>query len=253
MKKIAIIYTTFLRLTLAKQTIKALCDNSCPHYSLFIGDQSPEQDQEEMINYVRAFNNKPIGITCYKLPYDCGLSHARNYLVQEAWKQGFEHCLITADSIEFNKAYNFTPIIDFLERGPRRMLVGFQLKNRIPWEYDIELDPGRCFKLSRPAGEVITEEGITYKRVEICKNLFLAKTDLLMKVRWDKELKLFEHEDWFYRVKRAQYQCYVTESISADYINFKPPEYKKMRSRMYTEFRNILLSKYKISDWVEYV
>lgn len=229
---IAIIYTTFLRDDLANKTTQSIYDY-WNDYILLIGNQ-----------------NKKDMIGSFHLPFDCGLSYARNYLVQEAKKLRCDYCLVTADSIEFTDKYNFTPIIDFMETNNVDK-VGFKLDNRISWEYDMALIPGQYFELSKPSAEPIIYKGIKYQKVDICKNFFLAKTQTLLDIPWDNNLKLSEHEDHCYRLRQARCSTYVTDYISANYIDDKSPEYLKYRSRMYGEYRKLLLQKYGIKSWVK--
>ena len=105
-----------------------------------------------------------------------------------------------------------------------------------------------------PAKESIwdRDSGLFVWRCDICRNFFLAKTETLLRVKWDEDLKLCEHEDFFWRYKQAGYKVYWTGDISGKYIDFKPPEYVKMRTRMYTVFRKVLQKKYGIRGWVIY-
>ena len=195
-------------------------------------------------------------INYYNLPYDCGLSYARNFLVQKAYEARIKYCFLTADSIKFTEKYNLEPIINFLNSNEKNALVGFDLKDRQSFEYDLELNQqmGR-FVLKRPKREVIVYQNIQFQPVDICRNFFLAKTEKLIEVKWDNILKLCEHEDRAYRAKNEGQLSYYTNVIQAEYIPDKPPEYAKMRSRLYTEFVAKLKQKYNLTTpggWIHY-
>lgn len=242
MDKIAIIYTTFLRDNLARKTLESIFTNFNDNYFLLVGDQNRESSFAESIEGFPAFKS-------YKLPFDCGLSYARNYLVREAQKLGCKYCLITADSIEFTEKYDFKPVIDFMESNEKIVKVGFQLNNRTPWEYNMELIPGKYWKLTLPETKGIVAKG-DFTKVDICRNFFLAKTRILIGIPWDEELKLSEHEDHCWRLKLGGFDTYSTNYISANYINDKPEEYSIYRNRMYQEFRKKLKEKYGILGWI---
>ena len=106
MSKLAILYTTFEREELSKKTLQSIYPYlSSPDVFLLVADQSK-------IPYSTTYGTTNSFI--YTLPYDCGLSAARNFLVQQAQKLGCEYILLTADSIEFISGYNFQPYINFL-------------------------------------------------------------------------------------------------------------------------------------------
>jgi GT2 family glycosyltransferase len=248
MSKTAIIFTTFLRNELAADTCNSILEHWIDDSVLLLGDQNRDAHSPHFscLSEINWYDR----VKYFHLPFDCGLSFARNYLVGEAYKLGCEYCLVTADSIAFNQKIDLKPIIRFLEKDPKRGIVGFKLNNRTAWEYNMELT-SESFVLTKPT-QVIEEEGIKYTKCDICKNFFLAKTKALLEVPWDSKLKLSEHEDHSWRFKQSGYERYVTDVISADYINQKPEEYSIYRNRMYSEFREMLKRKYNISKWVQY-
>ena len=243
MNKIAVIYTTFLRDELMNKTICSIMRFFGYNWEVFIGDQNEEIPVDKQVKYNH--------LKYYILPYDCGLSYARNYLVQKAQELEFKYCLLTADSIEFTSKYDFNPHIEFLESDPKNALIGFQLNNRVPWEFNLKYVPGDSFYLEA-SNDYGNYKDKSYHKTDICKNFFLAKTEVLAKIKWDNELKLQEHTDFFWRLKQEGYNCYHSKDISANYIDSKPPEYKIMRDRMTSEFNNLFMKKYNIKDWIKY-
>lgn len=258
MKNIAIILSTFLRDDLLFETVQSIPKNK---YCILIGDQGKPSEQKSTYFKMRRYKD----VIYLTLPFDIGLSATRNFLVKKAQELECKHCIITADSIQFTKSYDFQPIIDFLEEDPRRGSVGFSLKDRIPWETDLELIEGNHFLLKAPTSEKINYKGIDFQRVDMHRNFFLAKTGALLHTPWDEDLKLCEHIDNSWRWKNnykyfpefgmdiyQPYQRFYTDVIEAKYVDNKPIEYKKFRNRMYSEFRKKFQEKYKISGWVAY-
>ena len=178
------------------------------------------------------------------LPYDCGLSYSRNYLVEFVQKYyNSEFVIVSADSIQFENTKGLSMCIEFLTSGID--LIGFDIKNRIAWEGNIDLIEGKHFLIEKmPLKET------NFYSCEIVRNFFIAKTRSLLDVKWDNELKLAEHEDFFYRFKLAKKKVMWTNTVVGKYINHKPQKYNVLRQRMYDEFVKKLKDKWNISGWV---
>lgn len=260
-EKIAIIYTTFLRDELMEKTIKSIMDNWQDNYVLLVGDQNKNTEFNNVTVELKDSGIMgDIKICRFNLPYDCGLSYARNYLVDKAHDMGIKYCLISADSIAFNDKYDFEPIIDFIKCNCGNVVVGLKLANRQPFEYDLTIDRelGK-FILDKPSRGIITSTLgntiIHYQRCDIVKNFFIAPTKYLIKYPWNNELKLCEHETFFYQLKNGV-EVYYTDKISANYIDEKSDEYKQMRNRLYTEFVAKMRKINEMADnrggWIQY-
>jgi hypothetical protein len=177
------------------------------------------------------------------VPFDCGLSAARNRGVVAAAHYGCNHTLITADSIQFTEQYGFRDVYANLERYDLD-LIGFDLKDRVPWEGKLTLDPARGYPFK--VEKTPLPDGASWLLdIDICRNFFLARTASLNAVRWDEALKLREHEDWFWRYKLTGHHCGWTNTIQARYVDCKPTEYLQCRNRMYKEFELMVRRKYE--------
>jgi len=245
MSKIAILYTAFLRDGLMYKTIQSIVQNNTSNCIILIGDQNPtEQKLHELSSE---------GVYYYGLPFNCGLSYARNYLVAKAKMLGTDYCLLMADSINLEEPLSkLNDLIPFFETYPDYGIIGLNLKGRVSWQWDIDLIPNKHFYLSKPKKEYITFNGIKFQPLDVVKNFFLAKTDILLDCMWDNELALLEHEDFFWRLKQMGIKVAYTEYYSASHIYDRPEEYNNYRKRMYSEFKRKLQQKYGISGWVTY-
>jgi len=242
---VGIIYTTFLRNELAEQTIESIQPSLNKDVYLFIGDQNKENN--------KCLPSPKCKFTFYyPLPYDCGLSYSRNFLVNRAEELRCEYCLLTADSICFVNNYDFSPHINFLKEKDSRAIIGFEILNRQSYEYDLELsNKFDKFVLIEPRRPKINN----YQPCDIVRNFFIAKTSVLKEIKWDNNLGLCEHEDFFYRLKQKGYEVFYTNELHASYLDHKPEEYKKMRNRLYGEFKDRLKNKYNldnIGSWILY-
>jgi hypothetical protein len=244
---IAILITTFLRDNLLYKTLQTITDNLPENCIVLIADQGYADEEKDItIDYYKS----QIPLELYKLPFDSGLSAARNFLVNKANEMKIPYILMGADSIQFTQKYDFNPIIKFLEQDNKRGIVGFDLDgSKAPWEFDMELTP-KGIKLTSSSN--YTEfEGIKYKKVDICRNIFLAKTETMLNL-YDNELKLCEHEDSFLTYKQRGYEVYWTDTISFKRISGNTSEeYQTYRKRL-SDYQKILKQKLNISGWVIY-
>jgi hypothetical protein len=265
MSKIAVLVTTFKRDKLLFDTIASIIEYWNDDYVLLVGDQGELTDEKcVMFDKLSSLYN----VHYCGLPYDCGLSFARNYLVKKAEFYECDYCLLLADSLQPTQVYDFEPIIKFLNGNIRRGIVGFSGgKECIPWEYNMELIKNEYFLLKQPNKQSISD-ALEIFQCDLVKNIFLAKTKCLLANSWDEDLKMAEHEDFFWRLKNnlidfskeygeeifQPYQVFYTPSIEVKHVKAHDisKEYKQLRDRTYTEFRQLLLKKYGIKRWVKY-
>lgn len=251
--KLAILYTTYLRPELEEITIKSILENMDLEYMhLFVGNQSYELSKSyyEILKNSQYANN----IHLYSLPDDIGLSASRNFLVERIHEFNINHTLLMADSIKIieplNKLY---PLIDLMKNGWID-LIGLNLKNRFNWTRNIILDNELKSYILLPIDKnefKVYDEiyNIGLQKCEIVCNFFLARTNLLYNLKWDSDLKLAEHEIFFYNLKQNKKQVYWTNYYSGEYIKYSNPEYAIKRNRMYHEFKDVLLKKYNLNQW----
>jgi GT2 family glycosyltransferase len=249
--KIAILYTTFLRNELMHKTVESIFNNWREGFFLKVADQYPMVKENGWEYEVWA--NKNRFDYCY-LPFDCGLSYARNWLVKDVLGEGFKYCIVTADSIQFipETIRHLDRAVSYMEANHDVGILGFDLLNRFPWECTMEFNAGRFILTAVSQTYQDPGTGMILKDCDICRNFFLARIDTLAAVTWDEQLKLAEHEDFFWRYKQAGYKVRWTPDVVAEYVNSKPSEHVRYRNRIYTEFYRLLAKKYNLTGPVEY-
>jgi hypothetical protein len=247
MDNIAILITTFLRDSLLYKTLQTIVDNHTNDCIVLIADQGyNSSDKDVQIDYYKS----QIKLEYYKLPFDCGLSYSRNYLISKAKELNIPYILMCADSIQFSQSYNFEPIIKTLKSDAQLGIIGFALEHsKCPWEFNMEVTPTGIKMLS--SSNYTEFEGIKYKKVDICRNIFLAKTDTMLNL-YDNEMKLMEHEIAFLEYKKRGYKVYWTDSISFKKVTtITSDEYQNYRKRL-SDYRPLFEQKLGIKGWVKY-
>lgn len=255
-KRIAIIYTTFLRDQLMFKTLESIKKHWRTDFYLLVGDQNPDEFKRSWVRNVFSDADSIYA----PMMFDCGVSKARNDLINLAKIATIPYCLITADSIAFTEktvekldaAIDFMQNYDGLYSDREPGIVGFDLENRTPWEWRMDIREG-AFWLSPLSGHsYYHKDDLLFQPCDICRQFFIAKTSVFDSCLWDPQLKTGDHEDFFWRFKKTPYRVWWTSDISGRYINSKPQEYLEYRNRQYREFRGVLLKKYGLSEWARY-
>jgi len=245
MCQVALIITTFLRDELLFETLQNLDKYRPDNSIILVGDQGKFAEQKKK-NYEKVIKD----LYYYELPFDCGLSYARNFLVSKASEKQIPYCLMMADSIRFKRKEDLSGLYRLLESQPTLALVSFDESGRkCPWEYKMQLTK-QGFVLEYST-EVFTYEGVEYLVVDLCNNTFLGKTDVLIQRPWDNDLKIAEHEVFFWNLKTSGYKCLWTNKIQTFHVACQPEDYRVYRARL-GKYLSIVREKMGISGWVIY-
>lgn len=239
--KIAIILTSIERDKLLFQAIQSIRDNIQSNWVLIIGWQSKD----------KAMSFSHPQIYSYELPYNCGISYARNDLIIKAYALGCTHVLLTADSILFTESMKkIDYLITKLDEN-NYDLIGLNLENRIPWEANLEFIPNESFQLDFIDQK--DKEKDLLVPCDIVRNFWLAKIESLIRVPYDEQLIMAEHEEWFWRFKQMGYKVCCTNYCTGTYNKgTETPEYNKIRQTNFRLGIQRLKEKYNIKNWVTY-
>jgi hypothetical protein len=247
MSKVAILVTAFLRDKLMYDTVQSIIDNYSDNFVVLIADQG-YRDEEKSTTY--DYFVSQINCEVHYLPFDCGISVARNFLISRAKELDIPYCLMLADSLQFTSVYNFDSIVEFLNSDEKFALVGFtDIGRKAPWEFNLYIDKkGIHFVESLEKVQVNNE--LVLKKIDICNNVFLAKTDAILNI-YDNEMKLCEHELMFIELKKRCYQCFYTDSIKFKHASRTNDEYDEYRKR-FGDYQKLLRQKLNIESWIIY-
>jgi hypothetical protein len=261
-----------LRDDLLFKSIQSLIDNWQTNFICLVIDQGDLT--QEKANFLNQFPDK---VKYYQVPFDSGLSYSRNFGVQKAKELECDYCFIGSDSFLFNESIQkINELVNFLE-ATDYSFIGTELTNSTcGWEAKLNLIKGQSFELdfvdktkkdfnicgaTKPSKEWFDENNrpalvgdiIPIWNVDICRNVFIAKIDMLLNVKWDEQFLLAEHEDFFWRLKQANYKGCWTNYITVDKQTDRPNEYAKLRKQNFNEGIKKLREKYRISGWISYV
>jgi len=261
------------------KVLNSIIDNWSDDFIVLIGDQNKVEDysDEKKMFYrtVCAYAHTAMPGDCFKvvqLPFDCGLSFARNKLVETAHELGIKYCLIGADSIKFTESMkdmgDLTRFLNY-KKDLNIDLIGFELRDRIGWEAKLDLKdsfvldfidktepPDRRYGIVDPS-KLIEDETVhitlNIYYCDIVRNFFLATTKSLLKVKWDNNLKLAEHCEFFWRYKQAGYKVGWTDVCQGQYITCDDLEYKKLRRINMMKSKEILKRKLNLTTMYKYI
>ena len=248
MNKIAVIITTFLRDDSLRKCLNSLICNIPNNDHIIIVDQGNKVD------VVLKDEEAKKRVHYKKIPFNSGLSMARNVGVSIANKLNCEYVVMGSDSFLFGMSINnINYLADNYLFG--QDIIGFELSGcKCGWEAMIDLIPEKNFILDfiEKTPENSISDMIKLYKCEIMRNFFIAKTQVLLDTPWDEDLKLGEHEDEFWRLKEKGIKCAWTDFIKAQKMNIHNAEYMKYRQQNFNGGLAKIKEKYGISGWVKY-
>ena len=252
MTKLAIILTSIERPQALKKSVESILSVWQEEFVLFVGLQDDYDSQSFGIMEKIIADNPDKNIRLYDLEYDCGISVARNELINKASLWNCSHILLTADSILFNDSMkDLGFVVQAMEKeGYSRC--GFNLLGRIGWEATLKLIPGVAFELDFIDPK--DKEKQLLVPCDIVRNWLLSTTESMVRVGYDNDLIMIEHEDEAYRYKEAGYKVCCTNFINGMYEKGEnTPEYDKIRATNFRIGMQRLKDKYSLKSWVVYL
>lgn len=183
------------------------------------------------------------------LPFDCGLSAARNRLIDELQTP---YMMLLEEDFEFTACTSIERFVDVLESDNTVGVVGGSLirnGQRLQLARDFELfrDVLYC-RPTAPAWQ-IADGGTPYHHTQYVYNFCLFRIDMLTAHKWDESLKLGEHADYYYAVrKRGKWRVAHCPAVSAIHHLERPDNYIAHRQRGNNEFRRTMYLKWGIRE-----
>ena len=243
MEEITILIKTFERKKVLIRAIKSVL-KFYPNINIIIGDDSKVSCEEEIKG---KFKNKNIKV--YNLPYDCGISYGRNFILKKVKTKYF--CLMDDDFV-FDKKTHLEDALNILKEKNLSIIGGHVrnykiiknfkdkiifliqkiLKYEIPTNY---IGKFTLLKKDTLKVEYVVHSFPDYTDTEITLNFFIGVTKDILNNLWDEELKLQEHTAFFYKAKKNKFKIGYTNKLSIRHCPVQNKDYEKKRKRNYSQ------------------
>ena len=189
-----------------------------PHVPIVIADNGDEPAEISDVTYL-------------KLPFDCGLSAARNALIDNL---NTPFLVVLEDDFYFTEETKLEAFLDVLESDSTVGAVGGSLwQNGILLDFATDLDVFRGRLTAQRANRPwrVTHGGTRYQYADMVFNFLMLRREMLSEHRWDPGLKLVEHKDYFLNVKQAaRWRIAFCPSVRC--------EHRQKRSESYRPYRH---------------
>jgi GT2 family glycosyltransferase len=225
LRNVTAIISNFLRPAYTRKCVESLKENF-PEVRILVGNQDkPDKELELFV--------KENGGEYIELPFDCGITTARNLLVNQVKTK---YVLIGDDDFYYTPWAHLEIMLEFMqkadicggriyENGKMRDYQGFIRHEGSQLIYNkLLLDAWKHFN------------GYRYKDCDLTFNFFITKTSIAKEIHWDEKIKIsYEHSDWFLSIKDAGYSVIFTPHCV---VNHKPKLEKEFDKDTYAQFRN---------------
>lgn len=129
------------------------------------------------------------------LPFNSGVTVGRNAALDAVET---EYVFVTDDDIVFTALTDLAVLMDYLDHNPHVDIVGVTLVD-LPVRKDVDRASSPLFANAKPP---LVHWGTVIDGLVVVKKLpqvYLARTESLRKVRWDENLRMVDHRDFFSR------------------------------------------------------
>lgn len=213
MEEVTILIKTFLRPGILDKCIKSI-KKFYPNIKILIADDGKTNEKDKRQDV----------ISHYILPFDTGVSYGRNFLLD---KVETKYIFLADDDTIFTEETKIELLLNVLENNDEIDIASIWNKPEKFWG-KLEKNKNVLKKIMHQHTEIING----YKVYDFVPNLFLGRTDKIKKIRWDNDLKICEHLDFFWRAKQNNIKSVFLENISAVNHHTKNKEYSKYRDRV---------------------
>ena len=193
----------------------------------------------------------PKQVKVIHLPFDAGVSRARNALVDALETK---YLLILEEDFLFTRETQIERLVEILECDEELGVVGGALRSRngrvSAYSLDIEIFRETFYVRESTHRVRITSSGIPYRICDVIWNFALFRAEMLRRHRWDDRLKVGEHAPYFHQVKlAAEWRVACCPSVILYHVpDSRTREYQNHRQRAQKLFRDYL-ARYNLSKY----
>ena len=216
-----------------------------PDERVIVADDA--KDPFPAMNVCSVFNAEHVA-----MEHDAGLSAGRNELVSRVDTETF---VLMDDDFLVLPGSNIEALVALVSSGLFDLAGGRVLHNGSETDFQGAMHVADNLLVMQKR---ISRDGCPID-VDICWNFFAARTDAVLRVLWDEELKICEHHDFFLRCKANGCKLYGGRLTRADlhvgfypgsFINHIPgsnPAYAAYRHQRNAEYWKLVQVKYGIT------
>ena len=228
---------TFCRPHTLNENLDILFSKNNKYYPIIIADDSLPKYKLQNLEIIKKYKTKT-SIEVIDLPFDSGLSKGRNAIVS---KCNTKYIMILDDSRTFTSELNICNMIKFLEETNYHLFCGvINSRGGNNRRYCALFDSIKIINniINIKTKSVRKIKSTLFNNIyetNIGVNVFIAKTECLKNVKWNDELKIGEHEIFFYDFYKFGYKCVISDDCNfeqVDNLNY-PEDLKKYRNRAY--------------------
>ena len=247
---LTIIIKTFERAALVRKLVDSIRVRY-PKVPILIADDSEEPTPIRRVKNLQYFT----------LPFDCGLSAGRNFLLNQVRTDYF---LLLDDDHLFRAETDLEHFIGIAKHGGLDVLGGVMInypeEEIFPYHGRLVLEPHRQgsgnFFCIRHAP---TQANDSHQRCSVVHNFFVARTSSVLSMGgWDPQLKIMEHNDFFLRCEKQELRVAHSNSVCIHHLSTRPSlrrstvKYRFYRNARETYFRALFMRKYSIHELMNY-
>lgn len=243
--KVDFCITTFKRPAAVARLLRSIAPRY-PDAAIYVADQAVDEKLYDDLRGELAAAGLVTSPEVRRLPFDCGVSIARNHLVTTTPR---EYKLILDDDYVFTDATRIEKFLTLLEAHPEAGVVGGDAtRDGEAVRFDFRID--RREATFRPVFEdspYLVHDGIRYRETDCVVQFALLRRELFDHVLWDPELKIGEHGDFFFRVLDAPYSVLYTPDVVIDHPESRDDSgYARYRARD-ADFRARAMAKHGLT------
>jgi (N-acetylneuraminyl)-galactosylglucosylceramide N-acetylgalactosaminyltransferase len=181
----------------------------------------------------------------FAMEFDSGLSAGRNLLIRKTKEP---YLLFLDDDFVFSKDTKIEKLLEILEKNKELGLIGGAMRETGAirhYEGYLKLE-NEVLTIDK---KVIQRDG--FVETGLILNFFLARRELFDSVRWDSDLKLAEHSDFFLRLGYTKWKVGYCDNVIIEHKPNKNGEYAKFRGRG-KQFMRLFMKKRGIKEIISY-
>jgi len=209
-----------------------------PDLPIIVADDSDQATQDRIAQMAHACAGDRL--TFLKLPLNIGTSAGRNRLVDAARTP---YVILFDDDFVLTNETRLEVLVDHLRADNYDLVAGSWF---LP-DGQIEYFAGYMELTSGILRLLPLEQYKRHQRADIVLNFFAAKTDMLRALRWDENLKLSEHFDFFLQYQQHHVRVGYEPTVKILHDKHMPKEYKEIRTQ-FMPYRQLMFKKWGITE-----